>query len=322
MRRLMPLLVGLVVLAGAGDAFAQTGPALLFKPWENGARVEVDASAALFGSGRTDAPGDDDDVDLQIYQSAGRVRLNEEKASPFAAGYELFYLNIDSNDDALPNRLVDQQVAVAAELFHCDGWAIAVIAGAGYASSNPFDDSRALYGRGDIVATRRLDEQSTLQVGLNYDGNRLFLPDIPLPGIAYSRKVSDTLSYTVGVPYSTVYWIPADRWYLRGSVSLTFDLNAELGFEIAEGVTIFGAFRSDMRAFHIDGDDDKRRVFFEQTLAEIGLRWRPCPTCEIFVTGGLAFDQEFTRGWDVRDTDDVRELSDEPFVRVGGRLRF
>lgn len=305
----------------AADAYSQVGPTLLFKPWEPDTRFEIGAQATVFNTGETDSGGSDE-VDLQIYETQGRFRLNDEKASPFAIGYQLYYLNIDTADAALPERLVDQQISIGAELFQCDGWAVSLIAGLGYASSLPFGDSDALYARGDIVATKKLDEQSTLQLGLNYDGNRAFLPDVPLPGIAYSRKVSETFSFTVGLPFSSIYWVPADRWYLRASISPSLNMDVELGYEVVENVTLFAAFRNEFRAFHVNDDDENRRVFFEQKLVEAGVRWKLCPTCEIFAVGGFAFDQEFTRGWDVRDTDDVRELSDEPYVRVGGRIRF
>jgi len=322
MHRFTAALVLSVIGTLASSADAQTGVGLLFKPWDGGERFEIDARAALFGEGETEDTGVDEGVQLSIYESSGRFKLNGEKESPFAIGYSFYYMNIDSDDDALPNRLVDQQVAIGAELFHCDGWAISLIGGAGYASSNPFADDDALYGRGDLIATRKIDENASIQVGLSFDGNRTFLPDIPLPFFAYSRKLSETLSFTLGLPYSSVRWIPADRWYLNASITPSPSLNIELGYEVVEQVTIYGAFRSDIRAFHIDGDDDNRRVFFEQSLAEVGVRWKPCPTCEIFLAGGFAFDQEFTRGWDTRDTDDVREISDEPFVRFGGRFRF
>ena len=320
MRSILFSVVGAALFTGSA-ALAQTGPTLLFKPWESDSRVEVSAQATLFGSGETNS-GAGDDVDLQAYQSQGRYRLNEEKASPFAIGYQLYYLNIDTSDAALPERLVDQQIAIGAELFQCDGWAVSLIAGLGYASSLPFGDGDATYARGDIVATKKLDEQSTLQLGLNYDGNRAFLPDVPLPGIAYSRRVSETFSFTIGLPFSSIYWVPADRWYLRASLSPSLNMELELGYEIVQSVTLFAGFRNEYRAFHVNDDDENRRVFFEQKMVEAGVRWKPCATCEIFLVGGFAFDQEFSRGWDSRDTDEVRELSDEPFVRVGGRIRF
>ncbi len=302
-------------------AQGQTGPSLLFKPWAGEGRAEVSAQATIFDSGETDSGGNDE-IDLQIYESMGRFRLNEAEASPFAVGYQLFYLNIDTSDAALPERLVDQQIAIGAELFTCDGWAVSVVAGLGYASSLPFGDGDALYARGDLIATKQLDERSTLQLGLNYDGNRTFLPDVPLPGIAYSRKVSDTFSFTIGLPFSNIHWIPADRWFVRASVSPSLTLDAEVGVEIVESVTLFAGFHNAYRAFHVDGDDKNRRLFFEQKTVEVGVRWSPCETCEIFLVGGFAFDQEFTRGWDARDTDDIRELSDEAFIRFGGRIRF
>jgi hypothetical protein len=42
----------------------------------------------------------------------------------------------------------------------------------------------------------------------------------------------------------------------------------------------------------------------------------------LLVAGGYAFGQEFSTGFDFRDTDKVAEPSDEPYVRMGFEARF
>jgi hypothetical protein len=43
---------------------------------------------------------------------------------------------------------------------------------------------------------------------------------------------------------------------------------------------------------------------------------------ELLVAGGYAFRQEFSVGFDSRDTGKILEIDDGPFVRIVGRISF
>ena len=95
-----------------------------------------------------------------------------------------------------------------------------------------------------------------------------------------------------------------------------------LSYEMLEELTLFAAFRNRFEGFHRNDDDRHRRLFLRQRRLEAGLSWRPCAAAEFTFAGGYAFDQELERGFDVRDTDKVREFSDEPYIRVGFNVAF
>ena len=79
----------------------------------------------------------------------------------------------------------------------------------------------------------------------------------------------------------------------------------------------------------VGGPIIKNRTFFffnyegfQQRRAEVGLRWEPRKDFLFSVAGGYAFGQEFSTGFDARDTDLVADVSDEPYLRFGVDIRF
>jgi len=56
----------------ASLAHAQTGPALMLKPWPEGKYADFSADAYFFGDGHTDRPRGSQDFDLSIYDARGR----------------------------------------------------------------------------------------------------------------------------------------------------------------------------------------------------------------------------------------------------------
>ncbi len=326
MTRTLPALVA--ALATASAALAQTGPALLLKPWQEGQTFELNFDSFFEGEGNSEVrpggpAGGGADVNLQRFDADLRLKLGDVGAVKGAAiGVTLDYLNIDSLDPVLPERLVDQQIAFGATLCQCEGWEVAAVLGVGYAGNNPFADAEALYAMADVYATRKLDEQSSLQVGINYHGNRSIFPDVPLPTISYTRKVSDAFRYTIGIPYSVLQWKPADKLTIDVSYVPIYTIDATVSYQLIDTLMIFGAFKNRFNSYTIDQDLENRRVFFEQRRLEAGVEWKASKNFSVTVAGGFAFDQEFSRGWDVRDNDTVAELSDEPYVRAAVRIGF
>ena len=129
-------------------------------------------------------------------------------------------------------------------------------------------------------------------------------------------------SYAVGFPFNNVTWKPADKWTIEADYWFPVTFNATVSYEVADFATLFGRFQNTYRGFEIEGDGSDDRLFFQQRLLEAGVHWMPCPAARITAAIGYAFDQEFETGWDVRDTDKVRDLSSEPFLRFGAHIRF
>ncbi len=310
----------LAFFAAATIAQAQTGPGLVLRPWPDGKSVEVAADAMFLGSATTDNAAAD--IHLRRYDVGGRYRSDQSAAPLFSFGVDVTYLDVATSDPALPDSLVDQSVAAGVALGETGGWAFDVIVGFGYAGDNPYGDDTALYAIADVIARHRVDDRSSWHVLLDYNGNRTFLPDVPLPGFGYHHRSSDVFSYTLGLPHSGFDWRPADRVSLSVGYVVPVTFRAVAAYEVTDGVSVFGQFDNRLDAFTLDSTRDHRRLFFQQRRIEAGVRVRPHDMVDITLAGGYAFDQEFESGFDTRDRDGVADVSDEPFIRAALNLRF
>jgi hypothetical protein len=311
---------------------AQTGPELMLKPWGPPADTTEASGRAkpqleLAGNARYTREGEVEannrDFQLTTYSVDGRYRLSTRRGAP-AVGYDLVQLDLDTADPALPERLVDTAVSIGAGLGRWKDWELAGTIGGGFAGDLPFADDEGWYAKASVIGNKKLDEDRSLQVGLQYDGNRAIFPDIPLPLFSFSERVNDQLRYTLGLPYSTITWSPTDRFTLEASTITLFDFTVEGRYRVMQGLEAFAGYDSETTGFHLKGDDEHRRLFYEQRSLEAGLRYRPqfAQQARLILAGGYTLDREFSRGFDIRDDNTVREISDEPYVRAGLSLAF
>jgi hypothetical protein len=300
---------------------AQTGPTLLLKPFPKEQAIEGRADALFIEPGHTKKG--DDAFRLSAYESQGRWRVQPGNLISPRVGWDFTFLDLHTRSPGLPDQLADQSVAVAMPVAKFGEWIVGASAGLGYAGDRPFADGDAWYGKGTLSVFRLFNDTDALVFALDYDGNRTILPDVPLPGIAYTKRVARDLFFVVGVPVTSVEWRPDDRLRVEVVYTLPDTLDASVGYRVARGVTVFGNFENRREAFHLDGlRANYDRLLFEQRRAEIGLRWEPKKDVMFNLAGGYAFGQEFSTGFDSRETDLVADLSDEPYVRVGVDIRF
>jgi hypothetical protein len=260
---------------------------------------------------------------LTYYETQGRVRvMPSERADP-RIGYDLRYLDVDTNDPALPSALSDTSVAFGMGIAEKDGWLFGLSVGVGYAAAGAFNDGNGWYGKADLAFGKQLDDVSSVGVVINYDGNRSFMPDIPLPGFAYRRRIDEKLLLAIGFPFASVEWKPIEKLTLNLSYFIPDDGEIKVDYEILKNLGLFGSFAGRRDAFHYDElPNSSDRLIYVQRRAEVGVRWSPVEQASLLVAGGYLFDQEFNVGWDTRDMDRVAKPSDEPYVRIGLEMRF
>lgn len=317
-------LAALCGLTIAARASAQTSAALVLVPWDEEALTE--SVTSVYGlEGSTSAAGAPD-IDLFRFRTIGRARPTTAPA-PWAIGWNLSYLDIDTADPALPSKLADLQLAGGMRLGQTreawdHTWEFGAVAGVGFAGNAPFNDGDAWYGLASVFARTKLDNGAQLTVLLDYDGNRTVFPDIPLPGVAYSDRYNEELSYTLGVPVTSVTWTPDTDWRIdvRYLIPFFFTLRAE--YTPHKHWTLFGSYLSETNGYWIDGGSSTRRLFFEQDRVELGVRFGPDSHTEIVGAVGYAFNQDFETGFDTRSTTTVSSISDEPYVRLALQLKF
>lgn len=317
------LLTCCALMVCAAPALAETAATLLYRPLPVDRAYEFSADA--WGQAEGESEQTDLDTRLTTYRAAGRFLLDPAVEGSPAAAVSWYQLHTHSSDPALPDDLVDVSVAGSVVRELDDDWTLRITAGGGFAGDNAFTDGSAFYGLANLTATHSLGEGRGYSLILDYNGNRSIFPDIPLPGFVYYDRLNETVSYAIGLP-SSVTWTPDSRTTVRGVVT-PGGITGSLEHELDDRLTLFTLFDNSVQSFHLDSDDSDRRLFFKQNRVEGGLKWRGVqgdsfPGVEVRVAVGYAFDQEFTRGWDTRDDDTVRDITDEPYVRFGVSMGF
>ena len=312
--RVMRGLVLLAVLASIADA--DTGPDLLLRPDPRDGRGDVALEVQAYLDGRIEGGGP---LDLVFTRVRARSRLSSPESRRVVAGLSLDRIDLDGA--GLPSDLTDLSFAVGAELGSLGEWDLAASAGAGFSGDEPFSDGSAWYGIGTVAATRKVDERSDLTLLVAYDGNRGFLPDWPLPGVAYSTFVGPHLRYTLGLPFNSVSWKPAPKWEVEARAILPVGGSVRVSY--GEGSwRLFAGYRAQRAYFHLDGTPRRFRLRYEEHLVEGGVTWSPRPRADLTLAAGWGFAREFENRSDSgRDFGKV-ELSDEPFLALRVDVRF
>ena len=298
----------------AGRCGAQTGPTLLVNPWATGQAIDTSTDAVIRAATRTDSGKY---TQVNDYYSAGRWRvLPDSEASP-RLGYEVLDYNISTTDRSLPNNLWDTSVGFAQPIARL-GKYFAVVTGAiGYAGNKPFSDSDALYFTGNLLVGRQFSDDKALIFDLNYDGNRTFLPDVPIPAVEYKDRVNEYFSYTIGAPINSITYTPLTGLQIEGGWSLVSTFSGRVGYKFAKPFELYGEYIDRLTGFHISADQNPdSREFFQERRAGVGLAWKPTRLISIGVVGGWAFNEELYRGFDVRKYTVVRHLADGAYGQV------
>lgn len=302
-------------------ASAQSGPRLLLKPFPREQAIEARADSLFVNGGHTKET--DDDFRLSMYESQGRWRVQPGNLISPRIGWDFTFVDIDTDFPGLPGQLADQSVGAAIPVARFGEWIVGASVGVGYAGPAPFGDGDAWYGKGTLSVFRLFNDTDALVFALDYDGNRTFLPDVPLPGVAYTRRVARDFFFVVGLPVTSFEWKPDDRLRLELVYTLVNAFDASVGYQFADGWTVYGNFESRNEAFFVDDlPANYDRLLFQQRRAELGLRWEPRKDFGLSVAVGYAFGQEFSTGFDSRQTDEVADVSDEPYLRFGLDFKF
>lgn len=309
----------------ASVSLAQSGPELLLKPMTKGLTVDGSASAAYFFDSNTDFGdiNDSEDIELQRYQLNARSRLMPDHKADPRIGITGTYFYLGDND-VLPKSFTDVSISVGTGIFEYDGWVGGLTVGAGWAGANEFGESDAFYGTATLLVGRELRKDVSLGLALDYNGNRTFMPDVPLPGVVLTWQLPERkLELSAGFPFAYGRWRPNEQWLLEINFTFPDFVGARVSYDIVEGVGVFASLARRNDAWEAAGlENDVDRILFEQTLAEVGARFSLHDRFTLLIAGGYAFKQEFGVGFDTRDTDKVAELDDGPFVRIEGQFAF
>ncbi len=315
------------IAMASSSALAQVGPELLLNPFRADTRIDATVIGTYFFESDADfgdAFSDDIDVQLARYTAMARVRLMPEHKADPRFGMSVSTLTVDTTDDVFPESFTDIQFGLGTGIAEFDGWVAGLVLGFGWAGANEFGDGSAYYGAATLMFGRQLDANTSLGIAIDYNGNRSFMPDVPLPGLVWTRKIPEQdLEVSLGFPFAYGRWRPYQPLLLEVNFTFPDFVGARVSYDLVEGVGLFGSLSQRTDAWNSDDlEDDNDRIFFEQTTAEFGARFSLRDDFVILIAGGYAFKQEFSTGFDTRDTDKVFEVDDGPFARIEGHISF
>ncbi len=326
--RLAVAIAALASVSGiSDDAFGQTGPGLLLSTFPDGRNYVLDTGVTIQSTGEGDVG--DRQFNLSILDASGRMKLDLEDIAPGIsraqprAGFSLIQYRVDDDSDTISGNLTDVSAGFGMGLFANEKWLIGMTVGVGYASTQAFGDGNGWYGKADLAFGYTINANESFGLVINYDGNRSFMPDVPLPGFVYRRKIDQTLRLGLGFPFSEVIYTPGEQWTFSLVYSIPDDFNVEAEYRVNAGLSLFAAYTGRTNAFHSDQlESGSDRIIFRQQRAELGIKGIVNDRVSFVLAGGYAFGQQFEFGWDTRDSDELLELSDEPFLRMAIEAKF
>lgn len=363
------VLFALGLLALAAPAGGQTGPSLMLDPFRTNDQFELNLQGMFQSSSQTsnlDLLAVPFDYRADIFDVSGRLRVAPVsrdglgQAQP-RIGFATHYEALHSSDPVLPDELFDGSVAFGMGVLSAAGWVGGISFGVGHAGADFESDGNALYLQGNAVLGKTFGNGDVFGLVLDYDGNRSFLPDWPLPGFQVRKRLdrppsprsngqgpssragpdnlaADPLApdpeadpprlvLALGVPFTEVEWRPIDDLLLEVAFSIPDSFSARVDWTIlgdrqVSGVGLYASLQRTTESFHWNQLPGSDRLFHRMSFVEAGLNWRIHDRLELVVAGGYAFNQEFETGWDTRDTVEVAEIDDAPYARAQARIRL
>lgn len=284
----------------AGGAEAQVDPRLLRERWtpEPHWAETFDKPIYIFPADLQDSAGD---VHILHWDSEGRVRFDRKQADPSVwIGYKLLSLGVGADLDLLDHLFWDIALAPAVRLGSLGGgWSLTASAGAGTSNDGAFRNTDALYAVGTVEATHPLDASTRWRAGLNLDGNRLLLPNVPLPYIAFESEADPDLLWSLGTLRAEIVARPWSLLTLAARWEYPVAGRAAADLDLGKGWALFAEANRRMDGFH-QREQGETRLFYLMHTAEAGVRWRS-PLGLLSLSGGAAFAQRFDTGYDLRD---------------------
>lgn len=304
-------------------SWAQAGPELLLSPMEKGLRFDANARAGFFFQ-RDTQKFDGESVQLQRYNFDGRVRLYPDWEADPRVGVTYSKLDLGRNVTGLQRQYDDLELSAGTGIAKYQGWVAGLVFGAGYAGSNAFGDGNAYFGTATLLVGRTFSENFDIGFALDYNGNRTFMPDTPLPGVVVHTKFPEyNFEASIGFPFTYGRWRPIEPLLLEVNFTFPDFVGARASYDIVKGVGVFASLAERIDAYHDpDLENSSDRVIFYQKYVEAGLRASINDKFTILGALGYTFGQDFRYGFDTRDDHEITKIQDGPYVRLEGQFRF
>jgi hypothetical protein len=300
-------------------ARAQSFSRLLQEPWSGNDLAETYDHPIIQNAGHIDNGNSDSQVIW--WDSFGRVRFDRNDAlSPFI-GYRVLTIGASTDGRYIKATMDEIDAAVGIHLGNFSGWNVGTMLGAGFSSTHPFVNPSGVFGIGHVTGERAIDDHNSLLLSVDYEGNAGLLPDVPLPGFAWIHR-SKEFDAVLGFPLSRVRWNPLAPLTIAAQYNVPFSATVDAEYKVVRHVGLYANAANFFQGFVTASGDITNRQFYQMRRVEAGLRLIDRPLVDASIGVGYAFDQEFSRGFDVRNIRPIGRISNEPYIAIVLRGTF
>jgi hypothetical protein len=316
----------LLAFVTSSPVWAQTMARLTVTPWKGTDLAETYDHPLVQFQGNVNNV--DDQTEVFFWDSFGRVRFDRhQQDSPFAA-YRILTIDAGTDSQKLIKSTMDEfDLGIGFHIGRFGGWDVSSLLGAGYSSTHPFVHTTGIFGIGHLEAQHALDANDSLVLSVDYEGNGGFLPDVPLPGFAFVRHDAK-LDAMVGYPYSRLLWRPVDPIELIATYNVPYTAEADVEYALIKHFGLYANAANFFQGFvvapnsGVPAGDITNRQFYQMRRVEAGIRFIFDPWVDASIGVGYAFDQAFSRGFDVRNLEPIGHISNEPYIALVLRGTF
>ena len=264
---------------------------------------------------------DSKDTQMFHWDSYGRVRINRDDPDAPFFGYRVLFIDASTHSPIIRSTMDEFDLAMGLHLGEVGDWDLSTMLGAGYSSTHPFVNSTGFFGIGHLVAERHYDDNNSFLLSVDYEGNGGLLPDIPMPGFAFLHH-EDKLDFMLGYPMSSIHYRPMDKLEITAQYSVPYTAELDVEYRLAKHFGLYSDSGDFFQGFVTRTGDIGNRQFFQMLRTEMGVRFIFDPWVDASLGIGYAFDQGYSKGFDVRDLTPVTHISNEPYVGIMVRGRF
>jgi hypothetical protein len=319
-QRLFTFLSLLAPVAFVGICHAASTQFLAQDAWIPGDNFE--SSSAGFIENKSWVRNDSTAAQISMLDFSGRLRLADTGRYSPTVAYDSTYIGLGTSSALLPRQLNKEAMSLGIPIGQFGAWGLGIAIGAGYAGNSPVNDPSAVYGMARITVQHKLWKKTELDLALDYNGNRQFMPDVPLPSVEVQHK-QKSLSWTVGFPYEAIRWNVLPRWWLDVNYVPTDSGSASVDYSVLKWLVAYTEFDSDSWVFHVSSYQSDQRLFFTQCRVQTGVKlFSLHRDFSVNIGGGYAFNQAFSQGFDARKEFPVAQIANAAYVMLSLNATF
>ena len=179
------LLAVIAVIAFCSTAHAQSMARYTLESWD-GSDMAVTYDHPFIEAGGH-ANNSTSDSQVFSWDSFGRVRFSrEDQDAPFVA-YRILTIDAGTDSTFIHSTMDDLELPLGLHLGNIADWKMATVLGIGFSSTKPFVNGAGFFGIGHLTFEKAINPEDSLVLSLDYEGNAGLLPDVPLPGFAWTH---------------------------------------------------------------------------------------------------------------------------------------